>query len=299
MLNFRACNFIFFVCLVPAFVVACKPADSNNLSGSPYCPSLPTLNPVATFQSAANWDSYQKGVFCNNMTPHWEELPVPGYQNPQNVDGCNYFVFPQAVAGAKYSRHFDPTSPYFEAFFGVYVVAPLNGKALPLDMAFAGELGVRDNQAWLYFMGDPNFGDVTMKVVEKAGVVLYEWHVDTGDKNPTKKIPPLWKVPKSAWNKSVNSYQDALQVPTNFLIWQSGDYLIVNFAIASEFTNKQGATINTYKQYQEVRDGFAAMTASIQIVDDGGSYRCAGDQNRDSLRAGEDQQYPMAPRPGR
>jgi hypothetical protein len=105
-------------------------------------------NPRPAFRVEQGW---LPRIFSLSMQPHWQQIACG--DRTQDLRGTSYLLFPAPTEGSTYSAHFDPTSPYFHAFFGVYVLPPVEGQRLPPDI-FA-ELGNRDNLGWLKMMGDP------------------------------------------------------------------------------------------------------------------------------------------------
>lgn len=254
----------------------------------PYCPEYPELNPRVRFRSAPGWMDFNSGLCCNNMEDHWRAIQPPGFTRPVDLRGANFFVFPAPREGTSYSARFDANSPFFQAFFGVYALPPHEGTRLPLDMQLLAELGRRDNQAWLRFMGDPNYAQTSALVESdhtleasaadgsqrKIGTVRFDWHVDVGPGNPRPggAAPDLWAPPASAWRDHVSAYQPAVQRPARFVAWHAGDYLIANFIIAAEFRRRDGAMIRTIED-GAFAAGLEAMAASVTVEDDGGGYR--------------------------
>ncbi len=223
-------------------------------------------------------------IFSLSMTPHWRQVNCG--DRVEDLQGISYLLMPAPSQGGSYSAHFDPDSPYFFAFFGVYVIPPVQGRRVPPEI-FA-ELGNRDNLAWLKSMGDPQpYSEPVTPLLTKIDhrsasaspkwsfVVNYQLHGDLGLQNPQANfpevlLPPSYALPNS-WSEKVDSYQDMLITCRGFL-WYEGDYLVINFFNGAEFTNKAGQKISTYNDCPEFREQLLRMADGIKIANDGRGF---------------------------
>jgi hypothetical protein len=228
-------------------------------------------------------------IFSLSMASHWRQVSYPlGRRStdghaPRDLDGISYFLMPAPTPGSNYSAHYDPDSPYFFSFFGLYVIPPVNGERVSPRM-FA-ELGNRDNLAWLRSMGDPNptsqpimplLTELTADVAEGeqkwSFLANYAMHGDLGTANPQENFPEVLMPPDPAiWRSQIASYQNVTMICRGFL-WYEGDYLVMNFFNGVEFTNQAGQRINTYENHPEFREQLQRMAAGIRIMNDGRSF---------------------------
>jgi hypothetical protein len=223
-------------------------------------------------------------IFSLSMAPHWQQVNHGG--RCHDLQGISYFLMPEVQADCHYSAHYDPTSPYFFSFFGLYVIPPIAGVRVPLEM-FA-ELGNRDNLAWLTSMGDPHpasrpISPTFIETDPRHGTDTPQWkftanyqlHGDLGWNNPRQNFPEVLVPPapelEPSWLVHIDAYQDVTMICRGFL-WYEGDYLIVNFFNGVEYTNVKGETINTYEAYPEFREQLNRMATQIRVVDDGRAF---------------------------
>jgi hypothetical protein len=223
-------------------------------------------------------------IFSLSMTPHWQGVDFG--DRVEDLQGISYLLMPAPAAHVSYSAHFDPDSPYFFSFFGLYVIPPVQGRRVTPEI-FA-ELGNRDNLAWLKSMGDPQpYSQPIVPLLAELNqpaeatspkwsfLVNYQLHSGLGSQNPRANfpevlLPPIGTLPNS-WGEKVDSYQDVVMTCRGFL-WYEGDYLVINFFNGVEFTNKSGKTINTYNDYPEFREQLLRMADGIRILNDGRGF---------------------------
>ncbi|GAB3167922.1 hypothetical protein [Telluribacter humicola] len=243
-------------------------------------------NPRPVFLAEPEWFPH---IFSIPMSHHWHNIQVDGHLC--NLRGTGYLLLPAAAPGAAapggtYSAHFDPGSPYFQAFFGLYVVAPHQGRRVSPEVFV--QLGDRDNLAWGKFMGDPSpfsqaEGPVNLQCQETDSAdASIRWtctmtcriHADLGYQNPQQGLMPILSVPASAataWESQVFSYQEMLATYEVHL-WYEGDYLIIGYYNGVSFEKKSGQTVNTLSDYPAFRAQLERMAAGLKIVDNGGGF---------------------------
>ncbi|MBO3462885.1 hypothetical protein G7B40_001225 [Aetokthonos hydrillicola Thurmond2011] len=238
-------------------------------------------NPRPAFLVESGW---LPRIFCQSMEPHWKQVSAGGLT--QDYKGSSYLLFPTPNPGATYSAHFDPTSPYFHAFFGLYIIPPVNGERV-LPEVFS-EFGNRDNLGWLRKMGDPFPFSVPVQPkflecveTDELGqgkkwsfITSYKLHASLGDNSPQQGLPEILVVPKSTnsfWKQFIDSYQDIVMTTRGF-IWYEGDYLIMNFFNGIEFYDRNFRKIDTYNDYPEFREQMLRMAANVKIINDGTGF---------------------------
>lgn len=217
-------------------------------------------------------------MFSLAMTPHWQGIDCG--EEEIDVEGSSYLLFPEADPGQSYSAHFDPTSPYFYAFFGTYVIAPHNGKRLPPEIF--SELGNRDNLAWLNTMGDPHpFSAPTTPTIllpepgeddRWSFVATYAVHSGLGVNNPQAGLPALLLPPSAeTWSNQIDSYQNMV-MHCQGKIWYEGDFLIMSFFTGAEYFRRSGKRCNTFHQFPEFYQQQIRMLEAVQIINDGSGF---------------------------
>lgn len=229
-------------------------------------------NPRPVFRVEAGW---LPKIFCLAMQPHWQHIQCG--DAIQDLKGTSYLLFPAPTPGCSYSAHFDATSPYFHAFFGVYVIPSVDGQRLPPEI-FA-ELGNRDNLGWLRRMGDPSPVSIPTQIEELEQIetdrwsfqVTYKMHSGLGDNMPQSGIPELFIAPSDAWDSHLDSYQE-LHLTSYGFIWYEGNYLVMNFFNGIEFQDKAGRFVNTMQDYPELRSQMERMASAIKIINDGTDF---------------------------
>lgn len=85
------------------------------------------------------------GMMIFDMTPVWKRAGI-------DAEGINYFTIGKIENGL--SSRFDPESPYFQLWFGGYIVKFAEDREWTLKDHF--QLGVEDQMEWLRMYGDPN-----------------------------------------------------------------------------------------------------------------------------------------------
>jgi hypothetical protein len=101
------------------------------------------------------------GIMIFDMAPVW-------YKYRLNAKGVNYFTI--GAVKNRLSSRFDEDSPYYQAWFGGYIVQFANPRDWTIDDHF--ELGVADQKNWLVYYGKYNpFVEVDKSSVKKLGKV--------------------------------------------------------------------------------------------------------------------------------
>lgn len=251
------------------------------------CPSLNAATPRPVWTSEPGWLPYTD-TGCTEMAPAWRKIKIHG--TPGLLKGCNYFVTGAPETGKSYSSRFAAKSPYYEAWFGAYIIPPVQGEPVPVSKV--PELGVADGQAWLYTFGDPRWEDVGQRTTEttcieprgikpedpnckkwRIDAVLY-LHVDTGSDNPPppEDFPALWTVPAEAWNSTVKSYQDAVMIPIQNTVWYLKDgTMVATYFAGISLKNLDGATVTTPDR---ILAQMVTMNESVSVAEPEKQYNC-------------------------
>lgn len=237
-------------------------------------------NPRPIFSVEPNWHPH---IFNMPMEPHWKYLRV-GDGN-LNCKGSSYFLIPSPSPNMTCSARLTPTSGYYQAFFGVYILPPVDGERIPLTVL--GEVGGRDNWGWLSYVGDPMpLSETLESVIEPiafdtegnpvkwAAASTYQMHSDLGDRYPRNELPELICPARSeAWKEFVDSYHP-LTLTSAGTVWYHHDYLIMNYANFVEFHDKHGRLVNTYHDSPHFPEEIARMLNGLQIFDDRKGFSC-------------------------
>ena len=96
------------------------------------------------------------------MPPEWTvaQQVMDTIWMPLGLHGVNHYAYGKAVAPHQYAARSDPSSPLYQAWFGVYTVVGdsalrlMRGKSDPLSSVM--KLAEYDQKAWLGAMGDPH-----------------------------------------------------------------------------------------------------------------------------------------------
>ncbi len=239
-------------------------------------------NPRPAFLVGPGWLPH---IFSIRMEPHWRQIDAGG--RCRDYLGTNYVLFPTPTAGRPWTAHFEPTSPYFHAFFGVYILPPVDGERVPPEVF--GELGSRDNVAWSRSMGDPEpasrwEGPAPLEAFEHdaAGhctkwrfTITYRMHADLGTNNPRSGLPEVLRAPPvgSGWEREIRPYLPMRLTSRGFL-WYEGDYLVINYFNGIEFEDLRGRRVDTYEDWPEFRAELLRMAAGVRIFNDGSGFSC-------------------------
>lgn len=240
--------------------------------------SLHGINPAVAIDLVPGW---HPRLFPVCLSPHWQSVRWGGEN--WTVEGTNFFLLPAAQEPKGCSAYFDPRSPFFQSYIGVYVLAPVQGERVPTDLYPV--LSHFDYLAWARRFGVPApRADVDFQIRRiKAEKWAYDGqvacHVNVGPNNPQQGMPPLMTVPRQAavpggahWSDVVNGYDERIE-PVRGYLWYEGPYLICSYFAGVRFTDRAGRTIDTYARYPHLLQGQEEMAASIQVFDRGTGYR--------------------------
>ena len=146
-------------------------------------------------------DGWINGIVLMDMTSTWRKAGI-------EARGLNYFTVGAIKDGL--SSRYDPASPYYQAWFGGYIVRfDQERDWTPQEHVL---LGIADQEKWLRYYGDPN---PAMKfttdnqgetvTLGKYKTKIYFWsgitHSDVGDKS-NWLLKPTMQAMANIMNKS-------------------------------------------------------------------------------------------------
>lgn len=234
--------------VLPVIVLALCAISCSNGSGGSDDPPVDT-DPVFGYIA----DAWVNDVFWTDMSDYWAEQGIAH-------SGKNYYLFPKPAGDAAYSRRFDPQSPYFQSWIGIYTVKDKDDKAYGIDNGILDQdavikLGIADQTGWLRdfarisapriliddtvpvtcedttFDGEPAW-KLTCRLLTQA---------DVGDTNYQAGVSDLLIVPASCWESSVESFQE-INVNIVFYVWHSPENGELNmlYLTGAEYTDLDG-----------------------------------------------------------
>ena len=170
---------------------------------------------------------------------------------PIQAVGVNYYTFagPRTWLQA-YSERSNPSSPYYQAWVGGYVIKRKDG-SLPEDLrSWAWKVTTLDQRSWLSAMGDPKpVADAS--VATSIGNVMIDgqslplWHgvmhshSDLSD-HPSGALATLVGMPpESSWPAGVKSFHD-VQLDGYFVCWvdSTKKVSVVIYAVAAGYAGQ-------------------------------------------------------------
>jgi hypothetical protein len=248
----------------------------NTSTGSPprgrYLLHLRGYNPRPALLVEPGWAPH---IFVNNMAPHWRGLEWDGAH--ADCMGANYYLVPAPLPGAVWSAHYEPTSPYFQSLFGVYILPPVGGRRVPKELI--PELGRLDFVGWLRRFGDRAPLVRTERVAWTGAPPGPRWRcriewrgkINLGSGNAQLGHPLMDPPPASRWSALVGDYQE-VTTPTDSLLWYHRDYLVAVYANGVVFTDRTGRAVDTLEQFPAFRAGLERMLDAVRIIDDGSPF---------------------------
>lgn len=229
----------------------------------------------------------------NGVKPRFGYLPAPWISpmikqemnqiwEPLNLKGMNYFTFagPKNIL-AKFVERSNPYSPYYQAWFGVYIIKAPQGRERfgfdreEMDVKELGKLAVYDQNAWLKAAGDPN-PLVRGKHYEKAGKIrlggieraLYEGamssHSDLSGNKESFLIRFLGAPLKSTWERDLTPHH-VVTLNGVYCGWYSPEFevTIVFYGCGSLFRASSG---KTYNHFEKIKGELLKMAEGIEFV---------------------------------
>ncbi len=219
-----------------------------------------------------NWDS---AVNSLGMHEYW--LAFEGVDR----EGTNYFLLPKAAGPFTCSERFNPDSPYFQSWFGMYTVednaegpyAIEGGEVVTDDII---KLALADQKAWLTAYGVPaadlevsvdadwEYAVEDVVVDGTAGWKLrgkMRSNVDVGDANEIS-FSPLASVDPDIWAGKIGSYAEVV-LDGVFYVWYSSENKELNVAYYNgvAFTDELGVPHATFDDIEaELESMIAGLT---------------------------------------
>lgn len=257
------------------------------------------LNPSIVFDVPATW--YPR-VYTVNLTPYAQNLPCG--DDHLSLSAINYYLLPGPGSTYPYSAYFDPYSPYCHLNAGTYIVAPVDGKRVPLEVL--GALTTYEIVAFLERFGDPeptaSVGEVipTPTILTPTGTD--RWYVEfTGNRSPLcvgshmpqEGVPALFAVPNKPvagtkhWSDLIDDYADADEALAFGDVSYHNDYLIWNWVMGIRFVDKMGQVHDSRGHPREFEEAKRIAT-SARIIDRGigivppPAYQPTGNRKRES-----------------
>jgi hypothetical protein len=242
-----------------------------NLAERKYLFQSKEVLPVPIFKEIS--DNWVKDPFHVSMAAIWRREGIP-------VSGENYYYVPAPVPDQEYSRRFDPTSKYFQSWFGVYVLKPMetgpygfeNNKLVPRDFI---QLGIADQRAWLRNAGfeftkqaeiDTSFAIESMPTTISGKdawriIARIRSNADVGENYPKNRRVGYVNVPPTAWANDLNSYEPVLLEAVCYIVPdQMKNVTYVIYFNGVEFLDKSG---QRHQTLPEIMAELEAMVSSV------------------------------------
>jgi hypothetical protein len=230
-------------------------------------------SPIPKFQYVS--DNWMKEPFHISLTSIWQNEQIP-------ATGESYYYLPVPTLGKLYSQRFDPTSRFFQCWFGVYVLKPTEARpygfenSKPIPQHFI-RLAMADQRAWLQKAAgvrapqldiDTSFAvtcapsTVAGKQAWRIAARLHS-NVDVGENNRQNTRAAYANVPNAAWLPYLDSYASVL-LDVVFYVVNDGEskatYVIYYNGV--EFVDKLGERHHTLP---EIDAELQAMASSISF----------------------------------
>lgn len=249
--NRRAFEHRFFV--VAVLLIAAIPLLAPTVLGAQRRPSLHVRDGAWVARHiVAKFDSMPGGWVAerNVMDDIWA---------PLGMRGVNFYAYGGPVAPHAFASRSDPSSPSYQAWFGVYVVVGRKAAEPKMPM----RLGALDQRSWLGAMGDPApaftlIDSRAIGAISVAGATrpLNEWNADThSDLGPgaTPLATSLGMPPVGDWPRGLGAFH-AVRLRGYYTFWYDAarDVSAVVYACAAGFDVGK-----------DRRDNFAALDGTM------------------------------------
>lgn len=221
-------------------------------------------------------------LVLRGLKPHWIDATMifdmasVWHRFGLDAIGVNYFTIGSVKNGL--STRYDATSPYYQSWFGGYIVRFSNPREWSLNDHF--ELGVADQKNWLKLYGISNpFVEVQKGSIKNRGMIkisgkvgkLYEANIrsntDVGDAkpftlpymmagmanlyrfdNPKVKITGSAFIPPWTHDQPLASFQKILLKGYVGIVPLNENTTVMLYANACEFTDKRGKKTDTFEK---------------------------------------------------
>lgn len=212
-------------------------------------------------------------LILNNLSPHWINSIMPYDMTPvwkrdgMDASGVNYFTVGAIKNGM--SERFNPNSPYYQSWFGGYIVKFVNPKKWTLHDHY--ELAVSDQKNWLRKFGNTNpYLEIDSDRTKELGSLsisgyegkLYEGGIwsdtDVGERNKT--IPffsKRWEEPSL-----LNSYQNIYLYGYIAIIEITPNVKAVLYANGAKYKDTKGKNHDTFL---EIKSEIKQLMQSVSM----------------------------------
>jgi hypothetical protein len=203
--------------------------------------------------------------------------PMDRIWAPLGLKGTNYYSFAgPARASDSCSARSDPSSRFYQAWFGVYIIAG-RGNWLSADRSINSpdllRIAERDQNAWLSAMGDehPETSCIATQKLESLEIagrmrpLVKATFRSHSDLNPGKTgLAAQLGMPKpEQWNRDLEAYHDILL--TGFIsTWYepAENATIVVYASAAGYRTKAGRVVDYFPNLQK---DLLSMMRSVEL----------------------------------
>ena len=200
---------------------------------------------------------------------------------PLGIKGMNYFTFgkPKTVF-SNYIERSNPRSPFYQAWFGVYVISSKNtcfgienGK---INIFELGKLAEYDQRAWLNAMGDPDpqarwigFTTLDSLLIDESNRIFYEGVIETHS-DLTNKITGqlttfLGMPPGQEWQQQLSSFHP-VTLKGIYAGWYDKQHQVTIVVYGCGVDSIQSKSGKIAGQYDTIKEDLIEMAKRIRIV---------------------------------
>jgi hypothetical protein len=240
-----------------------------------------TVNGVqpAPLKQIAEWSSF----FKQEMNDMWQSI---------GLKGMNYYAIGEPAKNNKYSQRSDFKSKYYQGWFGTYVIDAKNQLFdFPNDsintsnkkvIEKLANIGVLDQDSWLYAMGDPEALTSTDLIIPKNNFEIIDTFLLDGQRVPviqfsmnshsdlTDTVTGLSKMigmpAKSEWESQLHS-NHRLILNGFYIYWynKKDKTLKIIYGVGCAFSTKNNIDYNTYDLIKKDMLNMAKQMTYISI----------------------------------
>jgi len=227
----------------------------------------------------------------NGVNPVFDHIPegwIAPMKQPMNtiwkplgIKGMNYFTFgkPKTVF-SNYIERSNPQSPFYQAWFGVYVISSKNtcfgienGK---INIFELGKLAEYDQRAWLNAMGDPDpqarwigFTTLDSLLIDESNRIFYEGVIETHS-DLTNKITGqlttfLGMPPEQEWQQQLSSFHP-VTLKGIYGGWYDKQHQVTIVVYGCGIDSIQSKSGKIAEQYDTIKEDLIEMAKRIRIV---------------------------------
>lgn len=235
----------------------------------------------------------------DNLIPYYKKGPMNSVWQSEGIDreGYNYYFFPKAQSNCINSERFNPSSIYFQSWFGMYTISDNSDGIYALNNQELNEyeilkLAIADQNHWLRNfagIGTPSvYLDSTIEIVKERIMIdsTEGWkisgrlisNVDVGSNNKTffnllvndgngnlYDVSEVVNVDINCWEGYVSSYQKVF-LDAFAYVWYSQENLELNVGYFNgiEYLSKDG---DTYKTIDLIYSELEEMVLNITVYE--------------------------------